>query len=1166
MYIRRKEDGYVSTEFIKGVEKFVNFAKSQPEWMDGNKIKCPCNQPKCRNTAFRDQDTVTSHLLTKGFVPGYYEWTLHGEVIATVDSVDMSYSASTLEAEPSNLFETMVMDAAGPDFNPNMEEEPPNPEAQAFYDMLSAAKKELYPGCQKHSQLSLVSRLLSFKSEHHLSERGFNQLCELLKEVLPEPNTVIDNFYSTKKLVRGLGLPVEKIDCCRNNCMIFWGDDSDLTVCKFCHENRYKQVDQADSSKRQKTCVPYKKMHYFPLTPRLLRLYASNSTAAEMRWHADHVVEDGVMRHPSDSPAWIHFNQTHREFAAEKRNVRLGLCTDGFQPFGQSGKQYSCWPVIVTVYNLPPWMCMKDTTMFLTVLVPGPENPKAKLDVFLQPLIAELKHLWDVGVHAYDISLKQNFQLRAALMWTISDFPAYSMLSGYSTAGKLACPYCTIHSDAFYLSKSRKISWFDNHRKFLHQDHPYRRNRYGFRKNTLVKKTPPPVLSGPEILASLDELGLVNATQPNAAQTNADNSHGSGWKSKSIFWDLPYWKTQLIRHNLDVMHIEKNVFENVFNTVMNVPGKTKDTVKSREELNQYCRRITQSTFTLNKKEKAVLCAWVKNLKFPDGYVSNMARCVDTKKLKLFGMKSHDCHVFMQRLVPVAFRELLPQKVWEALTELSLFFKDLTSTTIKSEHMMKLENDIPITLCKLELIFPPSFFDSMEHLPIHLAYEARIAGPVQYRWMYPFERYLGKLKKTVRNKARVEGSISNSYVVEEASLLCSHYFEDHVVTRHTRVPRNDAGVVNERDDQEGKLSIFKHPCRPFGCKKSRMLFGEEYDVAHRYILMNCPEVEPYLQIYDAELRQRNLGIGDHIIEQLTNKEFPSWFNNYARDPTNNVTNSYIRDLAKGPFNTVTTYPGCFVNGFKFHTISHGSNKGTMNSGMCVKGSNYDDPEKDYYGRITEIVELEYPSVSSFKKVVLFKGDWFIPTLNEGVKIHHAYKIVEVNEKKKWNTNEQFVLASQAIQVYFCEYPSLRRNKSDWLVVTKVKPRFIVEVPQSFNNQEATLPREALPYQEDDVELHDIAVDDAQILETVNDGDHADLNDEPVMESEFDEAPELNDEQVLRSDSEDKSESYDEQVLRSDSEYDSESEDEQVLQLDSDDDLESNDTDVDLYDSD
>ena len=95
---------------------------------------------------------------------------------------------------------------------------------------------------------------------------------------------------------------------------------------------------------------------------------------------------------------------------------------------------------------------------------------------------------------------------------------------------------------------------------------------------------------------------------------------------------------------------------------------------------------------------------------------------------------------MQRLIPIAFRELLPPNVWKVLTELSLFFKNLTSTTIKVEEMMKLENDIPLILCKLERIFPPSFFNSMEHLPIHLAYEARIAGPVQYRWMYLFERY------------------------------------------------------------------------------------------------------------------------------------------------------------------------------------------------------------------------------------------------------------------------------------------------------------------------------------------------------------------------------------------------------------------------------------------
>ena len=135
--------------------------------------------------------------------------------------------------------------------------------------------------------------------------------------------------------------------------------------------------------------------------------------------------------------------------------------------------------------------------------------------------------------------------------------------------------------------------------------------------------------------------------------------------------------------------------------------------------------------------------WIKSLRFPDGYVSDLARNIDMNKHAIFGMKSHDGHVFMQRLIPIAFRELLPSSIWEALTELSLFFKMLTSPKLKATDLVKLEEDIPVIICKLEKIFPPSFFDCMEHLPIHLPYEARIAGPVQYRWMYPFERYVRK---------------------------------------------------------------------------------------------------------------------------------------------------------------------------------------------------------------------------------------------------------------------------------------------------------------------------------------------------------------------------------------------------------------------------------------
>ncbi len=106
---------------------------------------------------------------------------------------------------------------------------------------------------------------------------------------------------------------------------------------------------------------------------------------------------------------------------------------------------------------------MKDEYMFLSMIVLGSKNPKQKLDVFLQPLIDELKDLWEVGVQTYDVSNKKNFQMRVALMWIISDFPAYSMLSGWSTAGKLACPYYKEDSYAFTLTSCGKTSWFENH-------------------------------------------------------------------------------------------------------------------------------------------------------------------------------------------------------------------------------------------------------------------------------------------------------------------------------------------------------------------------------------------------------------------------------------------------------------------------------------------------------------------------------------------------------------------------------------------------------------------------------------------------------------------------------------------------------------------------------
>jgi hypothetical protein len=187
------------------------------------------------------------------------------------------------------------------------------------------------------------------------------------------------------------------------------------------------------------------------------------------------------------------------------------------------------------------------------------------------------------------------------------------------------------------------------------------------------------------------------------------------------------------------MHIEKNMFENIFNTVMDVKGKTKDNIKARLDIVLYCNRKNielvyrvakpRTSFVLEKNSQLLVYKWLKSLHFSDGHASNISRLVNIEDCRLYGMKSHDCHVFMQTLILLAFCDLLPKGIWDALTEISHFFRDICSSKLNVDHIERLQTNIVETLCKLEMIFPPSFFDSMEHLPIHLPFEAKAGGPV-----------------------------------------------------------------------------------------------------------------------------------------------------------------------------------------------------------------------------------------------------------------------------------------------------------------------------------------------------------------------------------------------------------------------------------------------------
>ncbi|XP_019083890.1 PREDICTED: uncharacterized protein LOC109125847 [Camelina sativa] len=335
-------------------------------------------------------------------------------------------------------------------------------------------------------------------------------------------------------------------------------------------------------------------------------------------------------------------------------------------------------------------MCMKREYLFLSILVPGRNHPKRSLDIFLRPLIEELQELWVYGVQAFDVSTKQNFNLKAVLMWTISDFPALGMLSGWTTHGRLSCPYCMEDTYAFQLKHGWKSSWFDCHQRFLPRDHAYRQNIRSFRKNKVVMKSAPYNRSGEVILHhQLEDIyGLKKTVECGGnCHVNAEiEGYGEThqWHKFSIFWKLPYWKTHLLRHNLDVMHIENFFFDNVINTLLNIAGKTKDSVNSRKDLVLYCDRkplhLTSfgkapiPIFRLSANAKRMFLKWLKDVvKFPDGYVSNIGRCISLEQgCKIYGLKSHDCHVIMQRLFPFVFCELLPSEVHEAILGKDLY--------------------------------------------------------------------------------------------------------------------------------------------------------------------------------------------------------------------------------------------------------------------------------------------------------------------------------------------------------------------------------------------------------------------------------------------------------------------------------------------------------------
>ncbi|XP_026384463.1 uncharacterized protein LOC113280039 [Papaver somniferum] len=580
---------------------------------------------------------------------------------------------------------------------------------ESILGLLEEARRELHPGCSNMSSLNFLVKFMHIKVLNHMSIKAFNMVLKLLNEAFPSAS-IPATFYDAKKVLKHLGLGYETIDVCKYDCALFWKEHSKRDDYPVCSEPRY--IFHQGKGKK----VAQKVLPYFPLKPRLQRLFMSKHTASAMRWHKDR----------------------HKDKRIETEDIlRIQRTLKG-------GK----------------------------ILMARTKAPGKDIDVYLRPLIDELKELWEVGADTFDASTGKSFQMHAAVILTINDFPAFGNLSGWSTKGYKACPVCNSESSSQRLRS--KIGYL-GHRRFLPRGHSWRRSKQFNGKSDL--RPPPKELNGYDIVNQLEEF----------------------------------------------KHVE----------------------------------LGKNPNRKSKKESVVLVT------------------------SLIG------------------------------------------------------------------IFPPAFFDVMVHLAVHLPHEAQIAGPVNYNWMYPIERFIGSLKRFVKNKARPECSIAEGYIVKESLTYFSMYLRG-IGTKFNREERNNDTSCDGHGKKGTSLPVFSQTARPISGTTYKQLSKKEIEMAHWYLLNNCDELRPYLDLMSIYINDKyknsQNGLNDMQVLALRDKG--------SADATDE-----LYSIACGPDSRVKSYSGCIVNGVRFFTKSRDDIRTTQNSGLVVE-EDHEGKHVDFYGILSDIIELQW----------------------------------------------------------------------------------------------------------------------------------------------------------------------------------------------------------------
>ncbi|XP_056689994.1 uncharacterized protein [Spinacia oleracea] len=384
MYGRRD-----TKDFMHVVSEFYMSVLQHQASTGVKEFYCPCADCENVNTV-NNVLVIRDHVFMLGFRPNYHVWVYHGESGVYVGHSSKNVVHEQEEAihaeEEADCFEDdddveNNIDDDNDRVEDMLHEVEDEVRDRVFECLSKAAQTPLYPGCTKYSKLSVVCTLYNIKTSGGWTDISFTELLVALSDMLPAGNELPRSNYYAKKLMCPFGLEYKKIHACPNDCLLYHKQYENLDKCPRWGVSRYKRKGVSEG----KNVYPAKVLWYLPIIPRFKRLFSIKKDARNLRWHADpgRRKKDGLLRHPADSPQWKTIDKLHDTFVHH-----------------------------------------------VVLLISGPKQPGNDIDVYLEPLVDDLRKMWDKGVSVFDAHANETFRLRAMLFCTINDFPAYGNLSG----------------------------------------------------------------------------------------------------------------------------------------------------------------------------------------------------------------------------------------------------------------------------------------------------------------------------------------------------------------------------------------------------------------------------------------------------------------------------------------------------------------------------------------------------------------------------------------------------------------------------------------------------------------------------------------------------------------------------------------------------------------